>query len=160
VRDATIREARLPADEPAILSFITGLQDYEGAFESDRRRDPNFAVEHWRDVQHRCAEMHGIFLIAEEDGRPVGWTFAHDIPGHLFVVAPERRHGSIAELFVVPEARGKGLGRALIEGCEAWARGRGHQLLALGVLARNARAIRAYEGAGFTPYTLILRRYL
>ena len=109
--------------------------------------------------------MHGIFLIAEDfvpevGGKPVGWAFAHDIPGHLFVVAPERRHGSIAELFVVPEARGKGLGRALIEGCEAWARGRGHQLLTLGVLARNARAIRAYEGAGFTPYTLILRRYL
>ena len=61
---------------------------------------------------------------------------------------------------VVPEARGKGLGRALIEGCEAWARARGHQLLTLGVLARNARAIRAYEGAGFSPYTMILRRYL
>src|SRR3984885_1278410 len=155
-----IRDARLPRDEPAILSFITGLQDYEAAFEPDRRRDPNFAVEHWRDVQHRCAEMHGIFLVAEDDGNPVGWAFAHDIPGHLFVVAPERRHGSIAELFVVPEARGKGLGRALIEGCEAWVRGRAHQLLTLGVLARNARAIRAYEGAGFTPYTLILRRYL
>ena len=34
----SIREARLPADEPAILSFIDGLQDYEAAFEPDRRR--------------------------------------------------------------------------------------------------------------------------
>ncbi len=136
------------------------MQDYEAAFEPDRRRDPAFAADHWRDVQHRCAEMHGIFLVAEDGGRPVGWAFAHDTPGHLFVVEPQRRHGSIAELFVVPQARGKGLGRALIEGCEAWARERGHQLLTLGVLAGNARAIRAYEGAGFTPYTLILRRYL
>ncbi len=38
----SIREARLPADEPAILSFIAGLQDYEAAFEPDRRRDPGF----------------------------------------------------------------------------------------------------------------------
>ena len=62
-----IRHARLPADEPTILSFITGLQDYEAAFEPDRRRDPNFAAEHWRELQHRCAEKHGIMLIA--DGR-------------------------------------------------------------------------------------------
>jgi GNAT superfamily N-acetyltransferase len=162
VENATIkiREARLPADEPAILSFITGLQEYEAAFEPDRRRDPQFSADHWRDVQHRCVEGHGIFLIAEGDAKPVGWAFAHDTPGHLFVVEPQRRHGSIAELFVVPQARGKGLGRALIEGCEAWARKRGHALLTLGVLAQNAHAIRAYEGMGFAPYTMILRRYL
>jgi GNAT superfamily N-acetyltransferase len=155
-----IRDARLPQDEPAILSFITGLQDYEAAFEPDRRRDPNFAADHWRDVQHRCAEAHGIFVIAEQEGRPVGWAFAHDTPGHLFVVEPERRHGSIAELFVVPEARGAGHGRALIQACEEWAKQRGHKLLTLGVLANNRRAQRSYEGAGYTPYTVIMRRYL
>jgi GNAT superfamily N-acetyltransferase len=155
-----IRDARLPQDEPAILSFITGLQDYEAAFEPDRRRDPDFAVDHWRDVQHRCAEAHGVFVIAEQEGRPVGWAFAHDTPGHLFVVEPERRHGSIAELFVVPEARGAGHGRALIQGCEEWAKQRGHKLLTLGVLAGNRCALRSYEGAGYAPYTIIMRRYL
>ncbi len=60
----------------------------------------------------------------------------------------------------MPEARGKGLGRALIAGCENWARERGHKLLTIGVLTRNAHAIRAYEGAGYAPYTLMLRRYL
>ena len=54
----------------------------------------------------------------------------------------------------------KGLGRALIEGCEVWARERGHKLLTVGVLAKNPAAIRSYEGAGFTPYGITLRRYL
>ena len=72
----TIREARLPADEPAILSFIKGLQDYEAAFEPNRRQDPDFALEHWREVQRRHADMHGIFLIAEDNGVPAGWAFA------------------------------------------------------------------------------------
>jgi GNAT superfamily N-acetyltransferase len=155
-----IREVRLPQDEPAILSFISGLQDYESAFEPDRRLDPDFTVDHWRELQHRCAEKHGIMLIVEDAGRAVGWAVTHDTPGHLFVVEPERRHGSLAELFVVPEARGKGHGRALIGACEDWARARGHKLLTLGVLAKNARAIRSYEGAGYAPYTMILRRYL
>ena len=155
-----VRDARLPRDEPAILSFIIGLQDYEAAFEPDRRRDPDFAVEHWRELQHRCAEKHGVMLIAEHDGKPVGWAFAHDQNAELFVVEPERHHGFLAELYVTPEARGKGLGRALIEGCEAWARTRGHKLLQVGVLARNGRAIRSYEGAGYAAYGITMRRYL
>jgi len=155
-----IREAHLPGDEPAILSFIIGLQDHEAAFEPDRRRDPSFAIEHWRDLQHRCAEKHGVMLIAEDGGKPVGWAFAYDERAELFVVEPERRHGYLAELFLLPQARGKGLGRALIEGCEAWARERGHKLLTVGVLAKNPTAIRAYEGAGYAPYGITMRRYL
>lgn len=161
----TIRQARLPADEPAILSFINGLQDYEAAFEPNRRRDPDFAAEHWRDAQERCAEKHGVMLIAEDfvpevGAKPVGWAFAYEEHGELFIAEPQRRHGFLAEIFVMPEARGKGLGRALIGACEDWSRARGHQLLTIGVLARNARAIRAYEGAGYAPYTVMLRRYL
>jgi GNAT superfamily N-acetyltransferase len=156
----TIREARLPADEPAILSFIKGLQDYEAAFEPNRRQDSDFALEHWREAQRRHAEKHGVFLIAEDNGAPVGWAFAHDETGELFVTLAERHHGYLAELYVVPQARGKGLGRALIEACEAWARGRSHKLLTVGVLAKNPSAIRAYEGAGYTPYWVTLRRYL
>ncbi len=155
-----IRDARLPQDEPAILAFINGLQDYEAGFEPNRRLDPNFAADHWRDLQHRCAEKHGTMLIAEDEGVPVGWAFAHDQLGEVFVVEPERQHGYLAELYVVPAARGKGLGRALIEACEAWARARGHKLLQVGVLARNARAIRSYEGAGYSAYGLTMRRYL
>jgi len=155
-----IRDVRLPQDEPAILAFIKGLQDYEASFEPNRRRDPNFAADHWRDLQHRCAEKHGTMLMAEHQGKPVGWAFAHDQLGELFVVEPQRQHGYLAELYVVPAARGKGIGRALIEACEAWARGRGHKLLQVGVLAHNARAIRSYEGAGYSAYGMTMRRYL
>lgn len=157
----TVRDARLPDDEPAILSFLHGLQDYEAGFEPDRRRDPEWAVEHWREAQHRCAERHGTMLIAEdESGRKVGWAFAHDERAELFVIEAERHHGFLAELYVVPTARGQGHGRALIEGCEAWARTRGHKLLMVGVLARNAQAVRAYEGTGYAPYLTLMRRYL
>ena len=156
----SIRPARLPADEAAILSFINGLQDYEAAFEPDRRRDADFAAEHWRQLLRRHVQENGVILIAEDAGQPVGWAFAHDDTAEVFVVEAERKHGFLAELYVVPEARGKGLGRALIEGCEAWARTRGHRLLTVGVLAKNPAAIRAYEGAGYAPYWITMRRYL
>jgi GNAT superfamily N-acetyltransferase len=156
----TVREAKLPADEPAILAFIQGLQDYELQFESNRRRDSAFSADHWRDVQHTCAEKHGVILVAEQDGTPVGWAFAYEQQGELFITEPERRHGFLAEIYVTPAARGAGHGRRLIEACEAWSRGRGHKVMTIGVLAGNVRAVRAYEGAGYGHYTHIMRRYL
>ncbi len=157
----TIREIRLPQDEPAILSFLHGLQDYEAGFEPNRRRDPEWAVEHWREAQHRCAERawHHAGGGRRSESRSAG-PFAHDSRGELFVVEAERHHGYLAELYVVPEARGRGHGRALMEGCAQWARERGHKVLMIGVLAKNAHAIRAYEGAGYAPYSLAMRRYL
>jgi len=99
-------------------------------------------------------------LIAEEDAKPVGWAFAHDEKAEVFVVEPERTHGYLTELFLLPQVRGKGLGRALIEACEAWAKARGHKLLTVGVLSQNRSAVRAYEGTGYAPYVTVMRRYL
>jgi GNAT superfamily N-acetyltransferase len=156
----TIRDAQLPQDEPAILAYIQQLQDYEAAFEPNRRKDPAFAVDHWRDVQERCAEKHGAMFIVEQGGNPVGWAFAYEEHGELFIAEPERRHGFIAELYVVPSARGAGHGRALIEACEGWSKARGHKVIMIGVLAGNAHALRAYAGTGYTPYVSIVRKYI
>jgi hypothetical protein len=32
--------------------------------------------------------------------------------------------------------------------------------MTVGALAKNAMALRAYDGAGYAPYTVYLRRYL
>ncbi|MGZ5922353.1 MAG: N-acetyltransferase family protein [Rhizomicrobium sp.] len=154
-----IRAARLPDDEPAILSFIWGLQKFENAFESNRRLDPAFAAEHWADVQVQAAARGAIF-IAESGGQPVGWAFVLEEPGDLFVAEKERRHGFVAELFVEPQARGRGNGRALIAACEDWTRARGMAVLIIGVLSGNGKAAAMYQRDGFAPYNLFLRKYL
>lgn len=155
-----IRAARLPDDEAAILSFIDALQVHEAGFEANRRLDSDFAAQHWAVLRARVAAKNGVVLIAEQEGAPAGWACAHDDDGEVFMAQAERRHGFLTEIYVESAARGRGLGRALIAACEDWARGRGHALLMIGVLAGNARAIRAYEGAGYAPYNLALRKYL
>jgi GNAT superfamily N-acetyltransferase len=154
-----IRAARLPDDEPAILSFIWGLQKFENAFEPNRRLDPAFASEHWPVMRARAIERGAIF-IAEASGKPVGWALVLDEPGDVFVEQAERRHGFIAELFVEPSVRGQGRGRALIAACEDWTRARGLNVLIINVLARNDKAITVYDRDGFVPYNLNLRKYL
>jgi GNAT superfamily N-acetyltransferase len=154
-----VRPAILPDDEPAILSFIQGLQDFEHGFEPDRRLDADFIPDHWADVQAK-ADARGALFIAEVTGKPVGWAFVLEEPGDLFVRAEERRHGFIAELFVAEEARGQGHGRALIEACAQWTKARGLIALIINVLAKNGKAAAVYERDGFAPYNVNLRKYL
>ena len=56
-------------------------------------------------------------------------------------------------MMVCAEARGHGVGRALLEACIARAReADGLELLTLSVTSSNLAAVRLYERAGFEPY--------
>ena len=156
-----IREAVLPKDRPAILSFIMGIQHFENAIEPDRRIDPGVAEEYYVVIRARTAERKGkIFLADDAAGRSVGWAVVHEDQNEVFVVADERIYDHIAELYVVEEARGRGVGAALIASCEEWARQRGFKTIMIGALAANSRALDVYRDSGYTPYATLLRKYL
>ena len=67
-----------------------------------------------------------------------------------------RRYGQVADLIVVEDARGRGIGRALLSQAEALTREAGLKRLAIGALAANAAAVGAYRRAGFGDYLTIL----
>jgi ribosomal-protein-alanine N-acetyltransferase len=81
--------------------------------------------------------------IAEEDGRL--WGFA------IVDWAEERRGVTayIQTIEVAPEARGRGVGGALLGSIENSARAAGASLIWLHVEAGNASAIRLYEAQGY-----------
>ncbi|HEY7138146.1 MAG TPA: GNAT family N-acetyltransferase [Acidimicrobiia bacterium] len=56
----------------------------------------------------------------------------------------------LAELYVVPERRGRGLGRALMHAAIEEARGRGADTMDLGTSDDDVAARRLYESLGFT----------
>ncbi|TXJ72969.1 GNAT family N-acetyltransferase [Streptomyces lavendulae] len=88
----------------------------------------------------------GDFLVAELDGHLVGYVrLAQMIP------LPAHAHILTIQGFVVAEeARGRGLGRALIRAAVAEARARGARRLNLRVLGHNTPARKLYEAEGFT----------
>ncbi|MBE2319912.1 GNAT family N-acetyltransferase [Solirubrobacter sp. CPCC 204708] len=55
----------------------------------------------------------------------------------------------INAMWVAPEARGRGAGRALVDACCAWAHERGFEAVMLSVRSANAPARAAYAAAGF-----------
>jgi ribosomal protein S18 acetylase RimI-like enzyme len=59
-------------------------------------------------------------------------------------------HSYLEELYVVPNLRGNGLGRALLEAAIETARGEGAELMELGTSEDDVAARKLYESAGFT----------
>jgi GNAT superfamily N-acetyltransferase len=57
----------------------------------------------------------------------------------------------IKRMYVVPEARGRGLGRVLLEALEAEARRMGYRAARLDTGPEQPGAQRMYEGAGYQP---------
>ncbi|MFL6078137.1 MAG: GNAT family N-acetyltransferase [Mycobacteriales bacterium] len=84
-------------------------------------------------------------LVAERDATIVGWLALRPS-----TPVPSNRHVlQIQGLGVVPEARGAGIGMALLETAADVARSRGARKLTLRVLATNTPAQRLYARAGY-----------
>lgn len=78
-------------------------------------------------------------LVAFEGGEPVG----------LVLLAGRGATARIAAMGVVPSARGRQLGRVLLDAAFAQARARGHVRMILEVIEQNAPARALYERNGF-----------
>jgi GNAT superfamily N-acetyltransferase len=81
-------------------------------------------------------------LVAEADGAAAGLAWARLDAGDASLV-------NLFQMWVAPEARGRGVATALLEAATGWARARGARALQLGVVCGNDAARRLYEHAGF-----------
>ena len=135
-----IRSA-VEADVPLVLRFIRELAEYERLLHEvvateERLRDTLFGA-------RPAAEV----VIAEEDGEPVGFAlFFHNYS--TFLAQPGLY---LEDLYVRPEARGRGAGRALLAHLARLARERGCGRLEWWVLDWNDSAIRFYRSLGARP---------
>ena len=87
----------------------------------------------------------GAALFAEVGGERVGYL----VLGWCFSIEQGGRHVLLDELYLVPAARGRGLGRAMLAAACDWARGQGAEVARLEVNRHNPRAKALYLGHGF-----------
>jgi GNAT superfamily N-acetyltransferase len=84
-------------------------------------------------------------LLALVDGSPVGLTVCF----HGFSTFAAKPLINIHDFIVLPEARGRGIGKRLLAAVEAEARARGCCKVTLEVQENNRRARQVYAAAGF-----------
>jgi ribosomal protein S18 acetylase RimI-like enzyme len=70
------------------------------------------------------------------------------------------QYAHIFLLYVKPEHRRQGIGSALMQRAQAWARARGHHRIGLQVFSHNQPALNLYRGLGFEARSLLLMKPL
>lgn len=123
------RELRVAALSEAPYAFGSTLADWQG--EGDRE-------DRWR-ARLRIAGSHNV--VALVDGKPAG--MASGVPGDRAGVA------EVISMWVSPAVRGRGVGAALLDEVERWARATGATVLRLDVSDGNEAAAALYERNGF-----------
>jgi ribosomal protein S18 acetylase RimI-like enzyme len=101
---------------------------------------------HLRDVAGRAERS--VVLVAELDGVPVGTVTYVSGPGPD-AETDDPEAAEIRMLAVAPEARGRGVGEALVRACIARARTDGRRRLVLHTRLEMAAALRLYDRLGF-----------
>ena len=135
-----IRKAEVK-DVPLILEFIQGLAEYE------RLRDSCIATEEKLRDTLFSANPAAEVIIARVDGEPMGFAlFFHNYSTFL-----AQRGIYLEDLFVKPEARGKGVGFALLSELARIAIDRDCGRLEWAVLDWNDLAIDFYKRIGAVP---------
>ncbi len=137
--DIVIRHATR-ADVSAILGFIKDLAEYEHM--SDQVVATPELLEEWVFDKGR-AEV----LLAELAGKPVGFALFF----HNFSTFLGRAGIYLEDLFVRPEARGHGAGKALLRELARTALERGCGRLEWACLDWNAPSIAFYKAQGSVP---------
>ena len=132
-----IRAAR-PADIPTILRFVRELAAFE------REPDAVEATEATMGEALFGSNPAAEAVIAEQNGQPLGFALFF----HNFSTWTGRRGLYLEDLYVTPDARGRGIGGALLRHLAGIAMARDCARFEWSVLDWNAAAIAVYRRIG------------
>jgi ribosomal protein S18 acetylase RimI-like enzyme len=138
----TIRPAT-KADQAVLRALWEDFEEELGGEE--------YLRETWEEAWEDLAETirAGVALIAEEEGEAVGFVFC--------VLGDRgRKTAHVTDIYVRPDVRDRGVGRALLAELVTPAREAGLAHVSLEVLVHNADARRLYDRLGFVPVDVFM----
>ena len=124
-----------PEDWPAVAEiFVEGIATRGATFETEAPSYESF------DAGHHAAHR----FVAVEDGRVVGWVA-------LAPTSARACYAGVAEssVYIAESARGRGVGRALMEALVASAETAGIWTIHAGMFPENAASVSLHESLGF-----------
>jgi putative acetyltransferase len=129
---------------PVVTALVTALNVELSALY------PEPGATHFRLDPGEVAPGAGAFLVARWSGRPIGCGALRHLREADLTRELGPRVGELKRMYVAPELRGKGIGRALLTRLEAEARALGLTRLVLETGTRQTEALALYRRAGFT----------
>lgn len=130
-------------DVPTILSLIKGLAEFEKLSHEVVATEEKLAATLFPSNANAKAEV----IIAEWEGKPVGFALFF----HSYSTFLAKNGIYLEDLFVLPEYRSKGIGKALLQRLAQLAGERDCGRLEWSCLDWNERALKFYRGLGAEP---------
>lgn len=124
---------------------LRALAESPNAFARTHAEEAAFPTERWSARLESAGDTTSEFpLVAELSGEPVGLAWGRIEPF-------TRGEVHVYQMWVAPEARGHGIGRALLEAIVEWARASNARSVSLGVTCGDTPANHLYRAVGFEP---------
>jgi ribosomal protein S18 acetylase RimI-like enzyme len=158
--EANIRLAT-ERDDGHLLKAVTDEQDYERALHDTRRPGVEIAESYLAHIRAKIAHNQGALLVAELNAVFAGYAacwMEHD--GNIAETDDSNHFGYVADTYVVPEFRGRGVVSRLLETAVSHMRALSISRMRIWTLANNTSAKRAYEAYGFEPYEVVMEKIL
>src|SRR6185503_3945064 len=138
---------------PATLDDLGQLYDFEQKIiETERAFDPTLKKGriNYYDLREMITAPDVELVVAELNNTLIGSGYARIEKSKLYL--SHEQHAYLGFMYVVPEHRGKGINKRIIETLKNWAYSRNIRELRLDVYYDNLAAISAYEKIGFTKH--------
>jgi len=145
-----IRQAR-PDDLETLLEFEQAMIESERPFDPTIKRGPTS----YYDIPELIESPDVELVVSEIDGQLIGCGYARVKKAKLYY--EHTRYSYLGFMYIVPEQRGRGINKRILEALFDWSRDRGVNEIRLEVFTKNTAAIRAYEKAGFLSNSLTMR---
>ena len=131
---------------------------YAGSLKNMARLQPRQYREAEQDVEFIQEGILGEdsdVLVAEKDGHIIGLSAVFSVTVNPRPYRVGQTYCELDTIYVREEYRNQGVGRALLDAAQDWARARGHASLQLMTLGENEAARRFYERAGMREHKII-----
>ena len=148
--DITIRKASLP-DLKQLLAFEQDLIKTERPFDPTLKPDPI----NYYDLKSLLTSPLAEVIVAETDNKIIASGYARIDKSKPFL--KHSHHAYLGFMYVVPEYRGQGINKRIVDALKNWAASQNITEFSLEVYYDNASAIKAYEKIGFSRYILEMR---
>lgn len=146
----------------ATLEDIETLKQFEQALiQIERPMDDTLKQQepiNYYDLEALITSENADILLALDDEHIIGCGYgAEKTHDDKF---QEERYGYVGFIYVQDSYRGKGVGQVILTGLKHWFKQRNLTEIRLKVYASNAKAIKAYEAAGFSAHLLEMKMHL
>jgi GNAT superfamily N-acetyltransferase len=147
----------IEADTDRLVEAVIDQQEYERKLHDSRLPGAEIAAAYLRNVGESAAQNDGAIWVAELDGVFAGYAACwveHEC--NVAETADSNRFGYVADTYVIPKLRGRGVAAHLLQAAESHLRAAGVARIRIAALAGNASALRAYAKHGFATYEVVM----